>query len=73
MNERLIHFLGEMASLMMTLQQLDLADRMQMENIVNKRESTMAKIAELLNESRELSRLYNDSPERFEDPNERFD
>jgi hypothetical protein len=60
--ERLIHFLGEVANLLMVLQQNTAADRLQMTNIVTKRESTMAKLAELLNEARELATLYDDLP-----------
>lgn len=69
--ERLIHFLGEMANLLMVLQQNTAADRLQMLQIENKRESTMAKLAELLNEARELADLYDDLPgnETYESEN----
>lgn len=60
--ERLVHFLGEMANLLMVLQQNTAADRLQMLQIENKRESTMAKLSMLLNEARELADLYDDLP-----------
>lgn len=62
MNERLVHFMGEIANLLMVLQQKTVADRMQISNIMARKESTMAKINELLNEARELGTLYDDLP-----------
>jgi hypothetical protein len=62
MNERLVHFLGEMASLLTTLKQETPASRIQIDNIVAKRPSTMQAIDVLLNEARELTTLYNDLP-----------